>query len=357
LVARVGLHGESVHAVSIAIALALATASEMVLAELVPKNFAIARPIPAARSFVGPLRFFAAVFRPLIVFLNEAANWTLRRLRIEPREELRSVRSMEELELLVRISGVEGTLERAEETLLTRTIRFSRKTAADVLVPRGDMVALPGDATVLDLFDAARASGHSRFPVYGADHDDILGIVHAKDGYAVPEPDRATTTLAGIARPAEMVPINRELAALLHDMRAVGSQMALVIDEYGGVDGIVTIEDLLEEIVGEIEDEYDLETGRSDVDRTASGSWLVSGRLHLDELSDATSLALPDGPYETLAGFLLDRLGRIPTPGERVECEGWKLDVVELEGHRIAWVQLTAAPEDGPGADAAAQRR
>ena len=336
------------HGIAAGIGLTLATTTDMVLAELVPKNYAIARPLGSARRFVGPLWWFSWALRPLIRFLNASANWLVRRLGVEPREELRSVRTIEELELLIRTSGERGTLDHDEATLLRRTIRFGHRSVADVLVPRVDVVGVNRDVTIAELFGLAQASGHSRFPVWGQNVDDILGVADVKDGLGVPAAARGITSVTAIARPAQIVPVTRALHLLLLDMRDHGTQLAVVIDEYGGSEGIVTLEDLLEEIVGEIDDEYDVGLTRPPLAvPVGDGGWVLEGSLHLDEVSEATGFAVPVGDYETIAGFVLDRLGRIPDPGDIVGHHDWLLTVLRLEGHRIARLRLRRSSGGG----------
>ena len=338
------------HAVAAAVALALVSATEMVMAELVPKNYAIARPMGATRYFVGPLWWFSAGLKPLIHFLNALANWIVRRLGVEPREELRAVRSLEELELLIRTSGEHGSLDRDEAALLRRSIRFGHRTVADVLVPRVDVVALAHEATIADLFERARGTGHSRFPVFGQDLDDIVGVAHVIDGLSVSADRRPATPVTAIARPPFVTPVTRPLDDLLVEMKEKGGEFAIAVDEYGGTDGIITLEDLLEELVGEIDDEYDpAAQAQSTVARRVSdGAWIVEGSAHLDEVADATGFAAPEGPYETIAGFALDQLGRIPDPGDTFEHEGWLFEILRLDRHRIARIRLIrrAAPSD-----------
>jgi len=276
---------------------------------------------------------------PLITFLNGAANWTVRRFGIEPKEELTSVRSLEELELLIRSSGEEGTLEPEALTLLTRSIRFGEKDAADALVPRRSVDTLSIDDVVSTLAERAVATGHSRFPVVGADLDDVRGVVHVKDVYGVPYEERHTHPLVGLMVPAFVVPETRDLADLLAELRRVGSHLAIVVDEHGGTAGIITLEDILEEIVGEIDDEHDRPTPLlTRVQRP--GEWLLAGTLHPDEVFDACGLSVPDGDYETLAGFVLASLGRIPEVGEGFGHDGWRIEVVELDGRRVATVRV-----------------
>lgn len=336
------------HAIAAGIVLTLATTTEMVLAELVPKSYAIARPLGSAQRFVGPLWWFSRALRPLIVFLNASANWIIRRFGVEPREELRSVRSLEELELLIRTSGEQGTLDHDEANLLRRTIRFGHRTVADALVPRVDILAVSYDTTVTDLFHLARRSGHSRFPVYGQNLDDILGIADVKDGLGVSAERRDATAVTAIARPPHITPPTKALDALLVEMREEGREFAVVIDEYGGTDGIVTLEDLLEEIVGEIDDEYDAAgvTEPPLAVAVGGGSWVLEGSLHLDEVAEATGFSISAGDYETIAGFVLERLGRIPDAGDIVDHDGWCLTVLRLDGRRIARLRLTQ-PDHG----------
>jgi CBS domain containing-hemolysin-like protein len=321
------------------VALVLVTVVTMVVGELVPKGVAIARPLPTVLRVVGVLRTYGVVLGPLIRLLNGAADWAVRRVGLEPRDELRSVRTMEELELLIRSSGEEGTLEAEAFELLTRTIRFAHKTAADALVPRVDMRVLPRDATVADLVAASVESGFSRFPVIGDDLDDVLGIAHVKDALRIPPERRAATPLGELVIEALVVPEGVDLESLLTTMRERGSQMTIVADEYGGVAGIVTLEDLLEEIVGDIEDEHDQPAPPVTV--LAEGVHVLEGTTHLDDVAEATGLELPEGDYETLAGFILERLGHLPAPGEHVQHESWDLEVLEMDRRRIAAVRLT----------------
>jgi len=322
------------HALSVVLALVIVTVATMVVGELIPKGLAISSPLRVVRRLVRALRLYGLVFGPLIRMLNGAADWAVRRVGIEPREELRSVRTMEELELLIRSSGEEGTLEAEAFELLTRTIRFAHKTAADALVPRVDMKVVQDDATVADLVQASVDTGHSRFPVVAGDPDDIVGIVDVKDALRV-EPDaRATTPVTSLTADALVVPEGIDLEVLLTQLRDRAQQLAIVLDEHGGVAGIVTLEDLVEEIVGDIEDEHDVR----ELPRLPD---VVEGTIHLDDLYESTGLRLPDGAYETLAGFVLDRLGRIARAGDRVQHDGWTIEVLAMDRRRIDSVRLT----------------
>jgi CBS domain containing-hemolysin-like protein len=318
----------------------LVTVISMVIGELIPKNVAIARAERVSTLLARTIIVYAAIFGPIIRVLNRSANGTVRRLGIEPQQELGSVRTLEELELLIRSSGEEGTLDAEAFTLLTRTLRFNDKTAADALVPRVVVKYVHPDDTIPTLISRSLETGFSRFPVCGSDLDDVVGVAHVKDVYRIPAEGRAEASVADIMTEPFVVPETRDLASLLIDLRT-GSHMAIVVDEYGGTAGIITLEDVLEEIVGEIDDEYD----RAAPPLTTvlpAGTYELPGTLHPDEVREACGLEIPEGEYETLAGFVLDRLGRIPDEGDAFVYEGWRIEVAEMDRRRIARVRLTA---------------
>lgn len=346
LIAQLGLPASSALGIGVTLALVIATATQMIAGELIPKNLAIARPVPMAIRIATPMRLVNLAFKPLIVFLNASANGTVRLLGIEPRDELTSVHSLEELQVLIRSSKEGGSLKEEEFSLLARSMTFGDKVCADALTPRTSMVTLNGSDRIADLVEAALESGHSRFPVCGNGIDDIIGVAHVKDTYSIPPQSRAATSVTEIMRNALVVPESRELASLLGEMRRDRHQLVVVADEYGGTAGIITIEDLLEEIVGEIEDEYDRDQGDSRLTRPASGIHLVSGQSHASELEDMTGFRLPEGDFETLGGFLLSLFERIPEQGDQTSYDGWEFKVVEMERHRIARVLVVAPPEE-----------
>ena len=342
----VGLPPGAAGGVSAGLALALATALSMVFGELVPKNLAIARPLETARQVAAILHAFSSSFRWLIHGLNESANWIVRRLGIEPAEDLRSARSPEELGSLVRNSAQRGTLDEGTATLLYRSLRFGERTAEELMTPRVKVEALQAEETVLDLVDTARRTGFSRFPVYGTDLDDILGGVHVKQAVVVPADKRAHTTVGALTMAVPTVPDSLDGDAVLDRLHVSGLQFAIVVDEYGGTAGIVTLEDVVEEIVGDVRDEHDrMEV--PPVRQLGEQTWLVSGLLRADELADATRFVMPEGAYETVAGLVLARLGRIPDVGAEIDANGSRLTVMRMEGHRIAALRLTrTAPAD-----------
>lgn len=333
--------------VSIGLALVLANSVSMVIGELAPKNLAIARPIPTARAVAGLQIGFSAVFRWLIRILNGTANMILRRIGIEPAEELRSVRSPRELGALVRSSAAHGTLDSNTATLLDRSLRFVNRTAGDLMTPRVRVVALTPDASVAELIDTAQRTGVSRYPVYRGDLDDVIGVVHVKQAFAVPAEQRAATAVETLARPVPVVPESLDGDILLDRLRESGLQIALVADEYGGTAGLVTLEDVVEEIIGDVRDEHDRREAPS-VTQLDARTWLASGLLREDESAEQIGFRPPPGEYETLAGLMLEHLGRIPAVGDEILVEGWTLTVTRMDRRRVAELRVhrTAQSDD-----------
>ena len=327
------------------IAIAIAAVLQMIFGELVPKNLAISRPLGTGLWLGSILRIYGLLAAPITTAFNGLANRLVRLVGIEPVEELRSLRSLEDLEYLVRASSAR-TIKEDEARLITRTLRLSRKDAADALTPRTSMVALRNSGTISDLVQSAKESGYSRFPVIGADLDDIVGMVEVKDVFSLTTDDRERRPLEDIVRPAVVVPEHRELDGVLVDLELAASRLAVVVDEHGGTAGLITREDILEELVGDIADEYD-----EPVAITASqrdGRVIVEGLKSRDEIEEIVGLRLPDGPFETLAGFMLQQMGSIPEIGQVVEWRGWKLEVLRKENLRIADVAIEA-PSDANG--------
>ncbi|MFF5084727.1 hemolysin family protein [Actinoplanes sp. NPDC000266] len=341
--------GDATEGITHAIALVVATLVSMLFGELVPKNAALARPMRAALLTAAPLRTFSKLFKYLIGALNGSANWLVRRIGVEPQEELASARSPEELGLLAAISARAGTLPNETATLVRRTIRFGEKRAASAMTPRVDVVGLTVAASVADLITKARETGHTRFPVYENTIDLVTGVVGVPDALGVPPERRAATRVSTIAREPVYVPESLGLDKVLSALREADADLAIVVDEYGGTDGVVTVEDLIEELVGEIADEYDAEQAEtSTVELTAPGgekTFLVDGLLREDELIEQTGFKLPEGPYETLAGFLLARLGHIPEVGESYETGGWEFTIMAVDRHRVEQVRVVIPPE------------
>ncbi|WP_127505251.1 hemolysin family protein [Actinoplanes solisilvae] len=337
--------GDATEGVTHGVALVVATLISMLFGELVPKNAALARPMRAALSTAAPLRTFSRLLKWVIAGLNGSANWLVRRLGIEPQEELASARSPEELGLLAAISARAGALPAETATLLRRTIRFGEKRAAEAMTPRVDVVGLKTTASVAELISVARETGHTRFPVYENTIDLVIGVAGVPDALGVPPERRAATQVSTIAREPVYVPESLGLDKVLAALREAHADLAIVVDEYGGTDGVVTAEDLIEELVGEIADEYDAEPIETSSQELLAPDGVVDGLLREDELMEQTGFALPEGPYETLAGFLLSRLGHIPVVGETYESDGWVFTVMAVDRHRIEQVRVSAPPE------------
>jgi len=336
------------------IAFALANILQVVLGEVVPKTVAIAEPARVLQHLAPAIAFWGFLVRPGVSVVNRMADRIVARMGLEPGEELSGIASMRELEHVIRASGAQGTLDPEDVTRLTRAIRFARKTAGDILVPRVDLDVIARNQTLDDLCAMADQTGYSRFPVIGADTDDVLGLVHVKSALGHSPDRRSSISVEDHMTEAFVVPEARELDSLLDEMYRDGQHLAFVLDEHGGVAGIVTIEDIVEEIVGEIDDEYDRRTVNDVVD-LGTGQFMLAGSLHPDEVEEGTGVALPDGDYETVAGFALDQLQRIPEVGARFEWEQWRFEVTEMDRYRIARLRATsiASPKDTKAGDAA----
>jgi CBS domain containing-hemolysin-like protein len=337
----VGFSTGTAAGVSVVVALVLATAVTMVAGELIPKNLAIARPIETARAVQRFMRAFTAAFRPVIALLNGTANRLVRAVGVEPAEELASARSPEELVSLVRRSAAQGTLGQDTALLFLRSASFPDKRARDVLTPRVRLATVGAGDPVAAVVETSRRTGRSRFPVLGPDGlDDVVGVVHAKHVPLVPYERRAGTPVRDVMEPPLFVPETLELDDLLVQLRQRGLQLAVVVDEYGGTAGVVTLEDLVEELVGPVQDEHD--QAERPARRLPGGGWLLSGLLRPDEVAELTGIELPRDPrrYETLGGLVTTYLDRIPEPGEQVEVPGVRVTVVAMDGFRVDQVAV-----------------
>lgn len=311
-----GLAEGAVTPVALATGLVLSTVLTMLVGELVPKNVAIALPLATARATQRPMRLFTAAMRGPIRLLNGSANAIVRRLGIEPQEELRSARSSTELASLIQHSADEGTLDAETAELMERSVEFGTRTAGEIMTPRVRTRTVSDNDRASAVIALARDTGLSRFPVLD-DQDTVVGTVHVKNAVALPVHERATTRVKHLMAKPRVVPDTLRLDPLMALLRKDGFQMAIVLDEYGGHAGIVTLEDVVEEIVGDISDEHDKLGSRGRLRR--DGSWSLSGLLRPDEVEDLTGIDLPEGEdYDTVAGLVLKALGRIPQTGESV---------------------------------------
>ncbi|WP_314456315.1 hemolysin family protein [uncultured Microbacterium sp.] len=326
------------------IGVAFATVLSMILGELVPKNFALAIPRQTAKLVIPFQVAFTAVFKPAIVVLNGSANGVLRAMGVEPKEELSGARSAEELSSLVRRSANAGMLEKDTASLLDRSLTFARLSAADVMTPRPSVHALAAGDPADDVVQLARRTGHSRFPVYDESMDDIVGVVHLKAAIGVPREKRGDVPVAALATEPLRVPETVHLDTLVSELRSRGYQMAIVVDEYGGTAGVVTLEDLVEEIVGEVLDEHD--RSRAGVVRSAA-SLTFPGDLRPDEVLDRAGVRVPEGEvYDTVGGFIMAALERIPVVGDTVDLDDGILAVQRMDGRRVDRVQFTPTPRE-----------
>ena len=344
-----GIPNRIADAVITFLTLLVVTSVSMIFGELVPKNLAVARPLQTARAVAGLQLLFSWLMTWPIRLTNGVANWVLRKLGIEPAQELRSARSAQELVSLVRNSARSGSLDPATAALLDRSLQFGDLTAEELMTPRSKIVALQVDNTVADLVEAAAESGFSRFPIVDGDLDETVGIVHVKQVFGVPAAERELTLVTAVAQPVAKVPSTLDGDALMGQIRANDLQTAMVVDEYGGTAGMVTVEDLIEEIVGDVRDEHD--DAAQDVVAVGNG-WRVSGLLRIDEVATAIGYHAPEGEYETIGGLVMQQLGRIPAIGDEVHLSGyehdgvphtsaWRARVVRMDGRRIDLLELT----------------
>ncbi|ACQ79978.1 protein of unknown function DUF21 [Beutenbergia cavernae DSM 12333] len=367
LLERTDLSESAISTTAITIGLVAATVITMVFGELVPKNLAIARPMATARAVAGFQRGFTKAVAWPIRFFNGTANRILRAMGIEPQEELASARSAEELTALVRHSAKEGTLAHDTAELVERSLAFGDRRARDAMTPRSRMVTLAPDDPVSELIARSKATGHSRFPVVDVVEQDghtearVAGIVHVRAALSVPFERRTSTPVSSVLAPATFVPDSIELDELMDDLREGGLQMALLIDEFGSLAGLVTLEDLVEEIVGEVRDEHDYD--EPEPARDGNGGWVLSGLMRIDEASDVVDCALPeDEAYDTLGGLVTTELGRFAEVGDTVVVDAKhvpgvpdrriELEVLAIDARRVDTVHLAIVERDGDAAPA-----
>jgi CBS domain containing-hemolysin-like protein len=334
------------HGVASAVAFIIITILHIILGELVPKAVALLYPEAVSGWVVVPLIGFAWLMAGPIALLNGTANRLLRLLRIDPPGETERLHSPEEIRMLVEQSQEGGSMLQEDARLLEGVFEFSEKTAQEVMTPRTQMAALEADLTIEAAADQVAVHGRSRYPVYTESLDDIIGVVHAKDILAGLRA-RPGQTIRTILRPPLFVPGTREVEDVLADMKRLKTHLAIVLDEYGGTAGLVTMEDLLEEIVGPIYDEHDPQ------DRPGSdeGGPRLDGSMSISDFNSQYDASLDDTDYTTIGGYIFGHLGRLPRVGDRVTVGPFTSEVIEMDGRRVKTVRLhSSKPEDAAAA-------
>ncbi len=328
-----------IHSISLTIAFALITFLHIVLGELAPKSLAIRRPEETSLVVSTPLRLFYRVFYPALWFLNTSSNFFLRMLYIAPASESELAHSEEELRLLLTESHRTGTLSASKRKLLENVFDYTRRSAKHIMVPRADIVYLSTLRTLPENLETIRQSQHTRYPLCNDDIDHVIGMIHAKDLFQPVEGLRDTADLLKIKRDILFVPESRPLELLQRDFQQRRVHMAIVVDEYGGTSGLVTMEDILEEIVGEIQDEFDAEAPR--MEATPEG-YRVDGLVLLEEIATRLGFTAPENESTTLGGYVIARLGRIARIGDLIDLDNYSAKVIEMKGRRVSKLLLTA---------------
>ncbi|MEN9854872.1 MAG: hypothetical protein RLZ30_981 [Actinomycetota bacterium] len=341
---NLGLSESGTEVFATVVAMTIATVASFLLGELVPKNMALSAPKKVLKG-VAPFQLgFTFIFKFLIVFLNNNGNFILRRFGIEPKEELSVARSAEELTSLVRRSASLGTLESDTAKLIEKTLTLTSLLASDIMTPRPQMHTLEREQSAKDLIDLARESGHSRFPILGEDSDDIVGVAHVKHAVAIPPQRRAQVPVSAIMVEPVRVPETMPLDRLILTLRGRGLQFGVVVDEYGGTAGIATLEDAVEELIGDLSDEHD--RTKAHIVQYSDGSASFSGLARPGELREIGLKISDDEDYDTIAGFVMSELGKIPQDGDVVELPTGQLKVIRMDGRRVDRIKYQPSEED-----------
>ncbi len=340
VLAALGAPEEASLALSVTFALLISTLFQMVLGELFPKNVAISRPIPVARRLAGFSRVATVLLGPLVRILERAAVRVTRVLfRVEAPSRLDDTPGLDELGRIIAASGARGRLTAGQAEMLRRAVSLRARRVGEVMIPRPDVVWVHSGTSLSDMATLARTSGHSRFPIRGASEDEVLGTVHIKDLLQVLAERRGHTTVDAVAAVPLFVPESETLRGLLDELRQRRRTFAIVVDEFGSTAGIVTLEDVLEALVGDIIDEFDRDVRTPGVG-TGMQPQRMPGAMALVRFAERAGVALPEGPYETLAGFVMSELGRVPEVGDRVVHGDLELVVARRDGLRVTEVAV-----------------
>ena len=319
---------------AVLLAYLILTFFHVVIGELVPKGVALGHPEGTALWVAAPVRAFFTLFAPFVWVLRRSTDAVLHLLGLEPPSAEREPLSEAELRMLLSRSSEQGEIEHEEQQMIDKVFVFGDKDVADVMVPRPEVVAISAELPPEEALAAVLDSPYTRYPVYGESLDDVIGVLHVRDLFtAVHDRGLASVRLAEIVRSAYILPETKDLASLLQEFRKTNNHFAVVVDEYGGMAGICTLEDLLEEIVGEIEDEFDV--AEVQIEQLDDDTYRIDGMFPIDEFNERFGTSLPDDDFHTLAGFVFGQLGRAPQPGDDVEYDGMRFDVLEVDGNRI----------------------
>jgi len=333
-----------IHGIALVIALLIVVFLHMVVGEMAPKNIAISAPERSALAMALPFRGFIVLFQPLIWALNATANGVLRLFGVTPADALEVGHSAEDLAVIIATGQREGVIEDFAHRLLTGAIIFGDLDASEVMVPRPDIVAAPSETPVFGIQELMRVTGHSRIPIYEGDLDNVAGLIHVKD-LMTDEVDRDAPLPTERLRKPLVVPETAPLRSVLDEMRQARSHLAVVVDEHGSTAGIITMEDIAEELVGDIADEHDPQQELVSVE--PNGRIVAAGTMRPDELA-RYGVKLPSGDYETIGGLVMERLGRLPRRGDVIEDQGWRLRVRSTEGRRVGEVEITPVGDEAP---------
>lgn len=335
------------YVIAFVVALSIVVFLHMVVGEMMPKSWALTHPETAALKLSPAFRSYALVFRPVLRLMNAMANRVVRLCGVTPVEELTVAHTPSDLALIVEDSAEQGTLDEEEGELLRRALALRNLDARAVMIPRRQVVTVPVDASSEEIEQSARASGRSRLPVVGTDLDEVLGVLHIKDLLLLDPAARDRATAGSVARPAVFAAETEPADDLLLRMRRDGQHLALVVDEHGGIAGLVSFEDLVEELIGDFEDETDADSHADNDNDNGNGDGGLAAELRLDEVERETGIRLRAKHSDTLAGWVLEHLHRLGTPGDEVRADGVLARVLAVEGSRITRVEVTREARSG----------
>ncbi len=333
----VSLSSTAEHVIGFTVGLSIVVFLHMVVGEMAPKSWAISHPESSALIVARPFRAFVTVFRPLLRLLNWMANVTVRLVGVEPQDERAMAHSPAELRLLLDESAGHGSIAAEDHALLTRSLELSGLTSADAMTPRRDIVAVAANVTVEEAASEAHRTGRSRVVIHEGDLDHVRGFVHVKDLLRLPDGTWSNTIVGDVVRPIMVTPEHHRLEDLLLEMRIGRHHIGLVVDEHGTVVGVVTLEDVIEELIGDFDDESDRRDGLVPLD---DGSYKVSGAVRVDEVEEWLGVSLPDGDWHTLAGYVIAAFDEIPAVGDTVRTAAGTFEVLEMDGYAIDWVRV-----------------